>query len=86
VAIGPRTDAASAEEVGRLTRIQDAETIAAILGTGASYSEVEQAFLWASGQGEQLGKSEHPLQGTAAMVYDILMKHPAFMSEPDARA
>lgn len=63
--------------------VEDA-TIAALLATGASYLELEQAVMWANGDGDHLGKAGHPLTGKAAQAYDILLSDPAFQPlDPD---
>lgn len=69
------------EDAMRLAGELDTETLVAIVATGATYAEVEQAVLWASGDAEQLGKDAHPLTGAAAAVYDILVADPAFAPE-----
>jgi len=56
--------------------------IAAILETGASLSEVEEALLWAEGASDELAKSGHPLTGGAARVYEILVAEEAYPEEP----
>lgn len=65
-------------DVARLVGDLDNEVLVSIIETGATYAEVEQAVTWAEGKAEQLGKEGHPLIGAAAMVYDILIRDPAF--------
>lgn len=68
MAIGPLTYGEVAKLVGEV----DTETIADILRTGASYSAIEEAVLWASGNADLLGAQGRALSGPAARVYDIL--------------
>jgi hypothetical protein len=53
-------------------RVEDAK-ITAIVDTGASLAEVEQALVWASGDSDLDNDLAHPLEGAVARVYDILM-------------
>lgn len=52
-------------------RVEDAK-ITAIVETGASLAEIEQALVWASGDSEIGKDAAHPLEGAVARVYDIL--------------
>ncbi len=45
-----------------------------ILQTGATFGEIEQALAWASGEAEELGEEERPLEGRVAAVYEILIE------------
>jgi hypothetical protein len=71
----------SRADVVNLVGDLDDAVIAAILGTGASYLEIEEAVKSATGDAEQLGKSGHTLSSAAASVHDILMADPAY--QPD---
>lgn len=62
----------SSDDVLRLAGDLDNETVVAVIATGATFADVEQAVMWASGEAEELGKSGHPLTGIPAAVYDIL--------------
>jgi hypothetical protein len=59
-------------EIAALVGGDDAALHTAILKTGASYAEIEQALMAAAGADEALGEIPHPLEGRAAMVYDLL--------------
>lgn len=72
----------SASDVIRLAGDLDDETVVAVIATGATCTDVEQAVKWANGDAEELGKSGHPLIGASAAVFDILMASPAFAT-PD---
>jgi hypothetical protein len=73
-----------AEEIRALVGDLDAETVAAIISTGAEYAEIQQAVIWISGEDDTLGKTAHPLTGAAAKVNDILAADPAFI--PDEKS
>ncbi|MCG8695756.1 MAG: hypothetical protein MI806_31475 [Minwuiales bacterium] len=51
--------------------ISDAK-IVAIISSGASLKELEEAVAWASAESDVMGELERPLAGPAARVYDIL--------------
>jgi hypothetical protein len=57
----------------------DDAIVAAILETGATYGELEEAQIWALGDIAELGKEGHELSPAAAAVYDILLNDPAFL-------
>jgi hypothetical protein len=61
----------------------DDSAINAIIGTGATYREIEEAVRWATGDAEQLGKEGHGLTTAAAAVHDILTADPLFEPDPD---
>jgi hypothetical protein len=51
--------------------IEDAKA-AAILATGASRAELEEAYLYAQGEGDKVDRAGHPLTGVVADLYEIL--------------
>jgi hypothetical protein len=59
-------------EIAELVGGDDAALHTAILATGATFAEIEQALIAAAGADEVLGETPHPLEGRAAMVYDLL--------------
>jgi hypothetical protein len=59
-------------EIARLVGGEDAAVHTAILATGATFVEIEQALLAAGGVDEPLGQAAYPLEGCAAAVYEIL--------------
>lgn len=61
----------------------DDTVITAILETRASYGEIEEAVMWATGDAEQLGKTRHEMDAATARVYDILMADPAYAPEAE---
>jgi hypothetical protein len=50
----------------------EAAKLEAILATGASEAEIEQALAWAAGETDVMGDLERPLSGPVAEVYEIL--------------
>lgn len=56
-----------------LGEVEDAKTLE-ILALKPTVAELEEAMLWAEGEGDTLGKAGHPLTGRAAEVYDILIR------------
>lgn len=61
-----------AAEIRRIVGdITDAK-IMAILKTGASLDELEQAVAWAEGESDVLGEAELPLSGPVSAVHEIL--------------
>lgn len=68
--------------LGELLRHLDDSKIAAVIATGATLAQVEEALLWAEGESDVLGKTNHPLTGAAALVYDILTTEETFPEEP----
>jgi len=52
-------------------KVEDAK-ITAIIDSGASLTEIEQAMVWASGDSDIGEDAAHPLEGAVARVYDIL--------------
>jgi hypothetical protein len=73
----------SRADVVKLVGDLDDAVITAILGTGASYLEIEEAVKWATGDAEQLGKEGYGLSTAAASVHDILMADPSYEPEVD---
>ncbi len=59
-------------DIAKLVGDDDPEKLARILATGATITEIEKAVLWASGADDVFGEAPHPLEGAAALVYDIL--------------
>jgi hypothetical protein len=67
-----------AELIHLLGDLDDA-VLTAILATGASYAEVEQARLWALDDAGDLGREGHELSPAAAAVHNVLMCDPAVL-------
>ena len=65
---------ATLREIRDIVGDVDAAKLEAILETGASAAEVEQAVVWAAGASDVMGGDlERPLSGRVAAVYGILM-------------
>ncbi|MFQ5973776.1 MAG: hypothetical protein ACE5Q3_15730 [Alphaproteobacteria bacterium] len=52
--------------------ISDAQA-AAIIATGATWRQLEEAVAWATGESDVMGELRHRLDATVASVYDILV-------------
>jgi len=70
------------DEIVRLVGDVDEMTISAIVETGASLAEIEQAARWAAG--DAVARAErHEMSGRAAAVYDLLIGDPVFAAAAD---
>ena len=56
--------------------------VGAIVASGASLSDVEIAVAWLTGADEAIG--ETPLEGKAALVYDMLVGGEDFLGDQEA--
>lgn len=70
---GNKPAMATLDDLLRLVGGADERKVLAILALHPTISEIEQAALWATGDGDVLAKAGHPLSGTAAEVLDILI-------------
>jgi hypothetical protein len=52
----------------------------AILRTGATYQDIEEAVEWTAGDAEALRRERRRLSPAAEAVYEILMSDPGFLS------
>ncbi len=69
---GRESTMATREDLLRLVGDLDERKVLDILALRPTVTEIEQAALWAAGDGDVLAKGGHPLRGTAAEVLDIL--------------
>ena len=69
-ATGPRP--ATLGEIRALVGDIEAAKLEAILATGATPAEVEQALAWAADATDVMGDLQRPLSGAVAVVYDVL--------------
>ena len=60
------------QDIHRIVGDVDDETATAIMATGASPAQLEEAIHWASGESDAMGHERKPLSGTVAALYDIL--------------
>ena len=57
--------------------------IAAILATGATVEELEEAAAWAAGESDVMGDMRRPVVGPVAAVYEILTAEEALAEDRD---
>jgi hypothetical protein len=65
-------DPAKLHEITELLGDIEAAKMEAILATGATLAEIEEAEAWAAGESDVLGDLERRLSGSVAAVYEIL--------------
>jgi len=65
-------DPAKLHEIAELLGDIEAAKMEAILATGATLAQIEEAEAWAAGESDILGDLERPLSGAVAAVYEIL--------------
>jgi hypothetical protein len=68
------SDLASEEALRRIVSDLDDARIIEILAIGPTEAEVEEASQWASGQGDVMDRSGHPLTGNVARIYEIIAR------------
>ncbi len=68
-----KQEPATLSEIHDIVGDLDAVKLEAILATGATPAELEEALAWAAGETDVMGDLERPLKGRVAAVYDILM-------------
>jgi hypothetical protein len=68
----PTSAAASREDVRRLLGDIDDAEILGILALKPSIADLEEAAVWATGDGDVLDRSGRPLAGVAAKIVEIL--------------
>lgn len=73
------------DDVAHLIGDLDDSVIAAIIATGATYTEIEQALKWLGAGVEEPRLNSHGLTPTAELVCDILLATTEF-SDGEARA
>ena len=70
-AVSPR---ARREDLQRILGDLDDSRLLEILALNPTVAEIDEAAVWATGAGDALDRSGHPLVGKAAKVYDILIR------------
>lgn len=78
---GARVPHLTRDDVAHLIGDLDESVIAAILATGATYSEIEQALKWVGAGPEEPRLNAHGLTPTAELVCDILLSTAEFGEE-----
>lgn len=67
-----RGNLATLADVRRIVGDIDDGKALEILALQPTTDELEQAAMWAAGNGDLLGKEGHPLSGNAATIFDML--------------
>ena len=67
-------DGLTHDEVVRLCGDIDDWKVGAIIGTGASHAELEQAVFWSMGEDDVMGAERKQLIDRVAAVYEILTR------------
>jgi hypothetical protein len=75
---------ATLAEIRRMVGDIEAVKLEAILATGATPGQIEEAMAWASGESDVMaGELERPLSGPVAAVYEILASELPPLDERD---
>ncbi len=74
---------ATASDVEEILGPMPDARIAAILATGATVRQLEEAAAWATGESDVMGELRRPVSGPVAAVYDILTADEAFAEDRD---
>jgi hypothetical protein len=81
---GSKQRAASLVEIREMVGDIEAAKLEAILATGATPGQIEEAMAWASGETDVLGADlQRPLSGPVAAVYEILASELPPLDERD---
>lgn len=67
-----RSTAVNTRELRSIVGDIDEAKIIEILKLNPSVTDLEEAVIWAGGDGDTLGKQGHPLVGTVAQIFEIL--------------
>jgi hypothetical protein len=67
-----QSETASQEDAKRILGDLDDAKMIEILALNPSLADLEQAAIWATGDGDVLARSGHPLAGVIAEIVDIL--------------
>lgn len=78
----PHSQAATHDDMLRILGDLDDAKATEILALGPTLSELEEAAMWAGGNGDILGKQGRPLEGVVATIFDIIT---ADEEEPEPR-
>lgn len=69
------------DAISRSCRDLPDSKIAAIESTGGSFSDLEIALGWATGENDVMGEERLPLAGKALRIYEILISEESEWSE-----
>ena len=78
----PHARAATHDDMQRILGDLDDAKATEILALRPSVSQLEEAAIWATGDGDVLGKQGRPLEGLVAAIFDIIT---ADEEEPEPR-
>lgn len=67
-----QADIVTAADITRAAAELTDEDVAAILATGATTAEFEQALMYAEGEGDRVDRAGHPPVGKVAQIIEIL--------------
>lgn len=73
--------AVTAQDVIEILGPLAAARVTAIVATGATVGQLEQAAAWAAGESDAMGELERPVSGPVAAVYDILTAEEEFAED-----
>lgn len=73
---------ASHDDVVRILGPIDDNKCVAIIATGATVKDLEEAAAWLAGEDEVMGEMERPLIGVAGQIYELLSADEAYGEEP----
>ena len=79
----PRTRKLTPQDVRYIVCHLDDAKVAAILATGASARQLEEAKAWAAGESDVMGELERPLDVVVGRLYDILTTGEEFPEDRD---
>ena len=79
---GPRANLTRDQVFKVVGRIDDSKA-AAIIATGASLKDLNEAVVWASGESDVMGRLHRPASPVVAAVYNILTVERRFADERD---
>jgi hypothetical protein len=65
---------AGSEDLRRILHDLDDATALEILALSPTVADIEQAAVWAVGEGSTIDRTGHPLTGTVAMIVEILAR------------
>jgi hypothetical protein len=81
---GSKQRPATLAEIRQMVGDVEAAKLEAILATGATPGEIEEAMAWAAGESDVMGgELERPLAGPVAAVYEILASELPPLDERD---
>lgn len=78
-----RDEKATANDIVEICGALTDARVAAILATGATLEEVEEAAAWASGENDVMGQLRRPATGPVAVVVDILTSDELYTEDRD---